>query len=427
MSASGSDDLDRTPEENRADVLPDTALAKSEPPAATTTSQPDTPDPAPQAQPAQPQVSPASPAVNPPADEGRTVRLTKDVAAGRGSTQTPAGGGHSPTPPPRPVQQPQPHPSSQPPPPSQQPHQGPQPHPGPQPYPGPQPPLQQSYAMQPPPPGAPGSTGFPYRRPWNSTGPQRNTRRLWLFSALATVIILVAAAVIVVFVVRDDDEATAGDGQTTHPAAPDAGTRAAEPAGPPVPTSALPDLLLTDQEAATALGQDKMDAVTEIQDGMYVDEVVDQECVSVAYVLQQSSYGSTGYVAARRQRLDSPTQDPKLSQSVVSFSDAAAAAKYVADQIPTWEKCSNRTVNLRATGDEPGDVNKFWEFGPMTNTDGTLQTFSYQEGAGGWVCQRGLAARNNIVIDFWVCGTDVPDTVVPNIVNAAAEKIDAHQ
>lgn len=48
-----------------------------------------------------------------------------------------------------------------------------------------------------------------------------------------------------------------------------------------------------------------------------------------------------------------------------------------------------------------------------------------QEGGAGWACQVALAARNNVVIDFNVCGIDVPESVVPAFVNQVNTKIEA--
>jgi hypothetical protein len=48
-----------------------------------------------------------------------------------------------------------------------------------------------------------------------------------------------------------------------------------------------------------------------------------------------------------------------------------------------------------------------------------------QEGGAGWACQVALAARNNVVVDFYICGIDVPDSVVPAFVNQVNRKIEA--
>ena len=62
---------------------------------------------------------------------------------------------------------------------------------------------------------------------------------------------------------------------------------------------------------------------------------------------------------------------------------------------------------------------------PVTEADGILRTSRVQEGGAGWACQDALAARNNVVIDFYICGIDVPESVVPAFVNQVNTKIEA--
>jgi hypothetical protein len=261
--------------------------------------------------------------------------------------------------------------------------------------------------------------------PWPAVPAAKQGRRtVWFLVAAAVALVAVVAAAVVVTVRRVDP---APAGHASSPPTESTSAAAQSPAVPPVPVSALPGLLLTLPELATVSGSatvtgGKGDGET-IYEALSTDVIVDQDCVSLMPA-EQSAYQGSGYISARQQFLAGTSPERKIAQTLVSFPDADTAARYVSSARTTWKKCANRNINLRSA-DADTARNSFWAVGPVTDADGILRTSRVQEGGAGWACQVALAARNNVVVDFYICGTDVPDSVVPAFVNQVNSKIEA--
>lgn len=275
-------------------------------------------------------------------------------------------------------------------------------------------------------PSAPGWPPGQAPAPWPAPvpAPKQGRRTVWVLIAAGLALLAVVAAVVVVTVRRGDP---APAGRASSPPAESTSTAAETPAAPPVPVPALSGLLLTLPELATVSGSatvtgGKGDGET-IYEALSTDVIVDQDCVSLMPA-EQSAYQGSGYISARQQFLAGTSPDRKIAQTLVSFADADTAARYVSSARTAWEKCANRNINLRSA-DADTTRNNFWSVGPVTEADGILRTSRVQEGGAGWACQDALAARNNVVIDIYICGIDVPESVVPAFVNQVNTKIEA--
>lgn len=261
--------------------------------------------------------------------------------------------------------------------------------------------------------------------PWPAVpAPKQGRRALWFLLAAGVALIAVVAAVVAVTVRHVD---AAPDGRASSPPNESTSAPAPSPAARPVPVSALSGLLLTLPELATVSGSatvtgGKGDGET-IYEALSTDVIVDQDCVSLMPA-EQAAYQGSGYISARQQFLAGTSPDRKIAQTLVSFPDADSAARYVSSAGTTWEKCANRNINLRSA-DADTARNSFWAVGTVTEADGILRTSRVQEGGAGWACQVALAARNNVVVDFYICGIDVPESVVPAFVNQFNTKIEA--
>lgn len=268
---------------------------------------------------------------------------------------------------------------------------------------------------------APGWPAAPAPPPWPAPAGRRRTLWIVAVAVLALVAVVIGA---VVYATRGGSGPAPGTRAAQSVESDSPAPTSGAPAVPPVPVSALSGLLLSPPEAATVAGGDLAGDPVDgdrIFEAMADDPVGDQDCITLAPG-KLLAYQGSGYTASRQQFL---TGDPnrKIIQTVVSFATADAAGKYVADAKPQWDKCANRTVNLAAVGAD-NTRTSFWIIGNINDADGILSTTRVQEGGDGWVCQSGLAARNNIVIDFTVCGNDLAASVVPAFVTQVNTKIE---
>lgn len=197
----------------------------------------------------------------------------------------------------------------------------------------------------------------------------------------------------------------------------------AHSSGGTVAASALPDVLLSAEEAAHAVGAQTLSGES-VQDKLADTPIVDEDCVGVLKAAEQKAYGTTGWTAVRTQELgDGDAKGWRLIQAVVSFPDAASANNFVGNAATDWQRCANRELNTRnVNNDDPRNV--FWKTGSVARAGGILAMDMVQE-AQGWNCQRALSARNNVVIDLDLCGRNVSGSAVPQFVNAVDKKIDA--
>ncbi|BBZ05233.1 sensor domain-containing protein [Mycolicibacterium chitae] len=279
----------------------------------------------------------------------------------------------------------------------------------------------------PQPVAAPYWSARPQVPPWQPPPPRPAGRRtLWI--ALSASVALGAALIGTVVAVTGNDSDAPTPAPSVTPAAADTaddpsipGDEADEIA--PVPVAALSGLLLNLPEAAAVAGSATMAGSPlsgeRIYEAMADEPYVDGDCASLSPG-QLLAYRGSGFTASRQQFLAGETPQRKVVQTVVAFSDAAAAQNYVAAAAPKWRACENRTVNLGVVGGDP----IFWAVAGVGESGGILAATKIEEGGGGWVCQDGLAARNNVVIDFAICGENVPESVVPAYVDKVADKIE---
>ncbi|OWL98797.1 hypothetical protein B7435_23865 [Mycolicibacterium peregrinum] len=265
---------------------------------------------------------------------------------------------------------------------------------------------------------APGS-GYP-QAPGQPPGGRGSAK--WWGVAIGIAVLIVAVVVGWMAIPFGKDKAPSSQDQTPAQTAED-------PAAEPVKVTALTGLLLSPTEAASAIGVPTMgpskDTGLRVLERMGAGSAIDQECM-IMWPGSLAGYEGSGYTAVRRQYLTSPENGTKLGQTVVSFNDAAAAENYIAAAKPKLNKCANRNVNYRPI-DEPNAPNRYWSVGTVNESNGVLSVSQVQEGADGWVCQRALASRNNIVIDFFVCGDNLAPSVVTPVADKIGEKVQAQE
>ncbi|OHV02752.1 sensor domain-containing protein [Mycobacterium talmoniae] len=177
----------------------------------------------------------------------------------------------------------------------------------------------------------------------------------------------------------------------------------------PLAASALRGLLLTEGELDNILDTSGMTVVGSAEK-MYVNHTPDDDCLAAWVNTDEKVYAGTDWSAVRRQELHEDREDYRhaVFQSVVSFDDSLAADKAATDQAKSWQRCDNRRINERDV-DNPDDPDHFWSLETAEEQDGIHTMIRVAEGTGGWSCQRGLTARNNVVIDVDACGENITD------------------
>ena len=188
--------------------------------------------------------------------------------------------------------------------------------------------------------------------------------------------------------------------------------------------SDLAGLLVNVRDANTIMGTTGLSVVSR-STKMYIDKIVDSDCLGASYNAERGTYQDSGWTDLQRQNIreDADSWDHIVLQAVVLFPDGERAHDFYADQVESWPKCNNHSISDRDVarpGDEP---ETYWTLTTAEEHNGILSMRKIQEGGQGWSCQRGLAARNNVVVDVSTCADDISDQAI-RVVQKIVEKID---
>ncbi len=246
--------------------------------------------------------------------------------------------------------------------------------------------------------------------------PPSRRRRYALTGALAAVILLVAATVTVIAWPRGDS----APGTASKPT-----SSSTPPQGPPatdVGPLALRSILLTAAEVPGNTGEHAIvlerDGTDLLDDSATIDN---RDCLSAWAPAQQPVYAGSGYTGAAVQVLRevnaSITQN-SLIQSVASFESQDKAVTFVQAQQRQWTMCSSRSATVTPTGEAP----QMAIFGlPLTNAGAITLNITLGAPSPTPNCQRGIAARGNVVIDVRQCRSGGNDATA--IVASIADKV----
>ena len=138
---------------------------------------------------------------------------------------------------------------------------------------------------------------------------------------------------------------------------------------------------------------------------LYEDTTDKPECGGVSANANLGVYSGSGWSSAQTRYLREPTEptEHEVFESVIGFSSADAAAKFVAAQSNKWPVCNGRYV----TTTSPRGVPRTRWVSTVSQENGMLTASSVEEGGRAWVCQHALTARNNVVVDVQACGSNV--------------------
>lgn len=232
---------------------------------------------------------------------------------------------------------------------------------------------------------------------------------------MGAVVIVVAALVVVAVLATRSHPQPAPPSATGPP-------RAAAPVGP-LTSAALSGLLLPPERVAGMVG-----AAALVQES-FADSVIDdsrkllqKDCIGVLAPAQHLVYAGTGWTGARSQVLRNAGDGPRIYaviQAVISFPNADAAKKLLAEQQSQWASCSGRTLTLTLPAPPTPQL---WSVGTPADMDGAMTMTQTLKDGGGMQCQRALAVRNNIAIDVSACRYDISEQAL-EVVHGIAAKI----
>jgi eukaryotic-like serine/threonine-protein kinase len=258
----------------------------------------------------------------------------------------------------------------------------------------------------------------------SAPGPRRRRRGLWIAALAAVVVVLGVAAAITMVVTRRSDHppATSQPSWSAAPSSVSPSSSATTAAGPatPLPASAVPGLLLAADQVSTMMGAPTMQVV-ESSNGSFSDGsayISEKDCAGPYQPGDQGVYANSGWNASAFQFLRNLAGPEAVQQAIIAFPSVEAAQKVFNEQREKWAACAGRLFMLSL----PNEVPKRWNFGPLTTSDGKLLMTASRENAAYMGCQRGLATRDNIIVDVGACNFSL-DKKAGEILDAITAKI----
>jgi serine/threonine kinase PknH len=248
---------------------------------------------------------------------------------------------------------------------------------------------------------------------------RRQRRQVQVGLTAAIVVILAATGIITGYLRWPSITSRPSSTSPTTPA----GTTTTTPAGPPpVAAAALDGLLLSPAEINATMGATGMTVDrpwNTLNDEGFNNPSSPPECIPLGGAAEAAAYAGSGWTAFRGQTLKEPQQrfTHGVDQGVVLFPSAQAAAAFVSASTRSWAACTSYMDNVN---------NVHYTVGPVSTTNGTLTAMTTRTATatvqGGWVCQRALTARNNVVIDVTGCSFNTTEQGV-SIADQIAAKV----
>jgi serine/threonine-protein kinase len=256
----------------------------------------------------------------------------------------------------------------------------------------------------------PAASPHPADEPSDPVAPTPRRRRRRPAVIGIAIVVLLAGAGAGGYLLRPDPSASHAatlSGPTARPASP--------ASRPPVPATELPDLLLSPNNLAVALGAGDMN-VTGTYTDMVTDTATDQACVGVVRTGSAAVYAASGHTGVRGQVvIERPNY--VVVQYAVSLRSAHDASAIFTAATQQWPACSGRPISVQT----PGFESKIETIGPVSNANGTL-TASVTSSVDPVLCERALTVANNVAIDIAACGRP---GAAANIAHQIAAKVPA--
>ncbi|WP_123027305.1 sensor domain-containing protein [Mycolicibacterium stellerae] len=201
---------------------------------------------------------------------------------------------------------------------------------------------------------------------------------------------------------------------------------AADGAAPAVAPADLGTLLLSDAEMSDAIAvpglvsHDPYQELTPPQGESYSDP----SCAGALFNTMYTAYDGIDYTGMVGRKVGAPGDEWGLTdtdQGVVSFRSADEASRYVVRTQLDWDRCSDKRVSVSENKDDK--LPQTYTVGFPTVTDEIPTLLISPEAGDGYLCERAIASRSNVVIDVYVCADDVKAEQAVAVVNSIANKM----
>ncbi len=170
---------------------------------------------------------------------------------------------------------------------------------------------------------------------------------------------------------------------------------------------------------ATAMQSDPVSDITT----KAVEAVSVQDCLGAIYGAEVAVYRGSRFTAISRNQVHEPGDSPAhlVDQAAVSFASPADAFDFVTASLTKWKSCAGKSVTT--TEDE---ATASWQLSSPAGSAPNITTVATQVGGKGLVCQRGLNAVSNIVLDVTACDKHITDQA-RQMVDKMATKVSPYE
>jgi hypothetical protein len=179
------------------------------------------------------------------------------------------------------------------------------------------------------------------------------------------------------------------------------------PMPPPVGAAALPGLLPNLDEVKTIMDNPQLIAGPN-STGVAAPDPREQiyepaNCASSFSAGAPPAFEGTGHRGfLGTSQAQSPTPSVILGESVVTFDDAAAAQKALANYVDKWRRCANTRFTWKFVSQ--GQQSE-WTLGEPVDAGGGITSLRNVNGDSPVTVTRAIAAKNNVLVDVQIMGS----------------------
>jgi hypothetical protein len=258
--------------------------------------------------------------------------------------------------------------------------------------------------------------------------PRRRGRRA-VIGALAAVAVLVAAGVAVIVWPRESTAPAVSAGgpapsaSVTEPVP--AGTPASAPSAAPATTVVGPQLrpiLLPDSQIAAIAGGSALTLEVDSADLLPDAALSAPQCLGAWSPAQQSVYagaGVTGVAVQVLRAVGATVIEDSVIQAAVALGSVGQISAFIQGEVQQFRACAAAGA---VTVTEPGGPGQMWTFGASTTTAGVVTLTATLDG-GAVLCQRGIVARGNVMLDMRQCRPASAGGDVTALLQAASDRV----
>jgi hypothetical protein len=129
--------------------------------------------------------------------------------------------------------------------------------------------------------------------------------------------------------------------------------------------------------------------------------------------------GVTGVAVQVLRAVGATVTEDSVIQAAVALGSVGQISAFIQGQVQQFRACAAAGA---VTVTEPGGPGQMWTFGPSTTTAGVVTLTATLDG-GAVLCQRGIVARGNVMLDMRQCRLASAGGDVTALLQAAADRV----